>query len=303
MLAALDAVLDDLAPEAPDPVERGRRALRRALAWTDDTAWPDVAWSFSDLADGLPVELVWRPGEPGLFWTAEPAAPEATPRQRLARALDLAERGSQFAADDGALLERIADAGPSPWPLWLAGRHCDTRDSAKLYIRLAPDALDLAAPRLAPLLPALRDGDLPVMLGLEPTGGLELYWRRDARRPGDMHRLSRLPGMAPAIEHLQIALRDWTGAGLDDPTGRRTGLSLKLNSAGRVTAAAAFLRASRVTAPEVLRRRLLDAGGAANPATADLWATGRLRPMFLTLGATATGVRPALGFTLPKARA
>ena len=302
MMPALDAVLDRLEPEAPEAVARGRLALRRALAWTNDTAWPEVAWSFSELADGLPIELVWRPGEPGLFWTAEPAAPEApAAAERLARALALAEAaGPTFAATDRRLLAALAEAAPSPWPLWLAGRLSGDRDAAKLYVRLGPDNLGLAAHRLAPLLPALREDDRPVMLGFEPGGGLELYWRRDARRPGDLHRLSQIPGMAPAAERLQRALRDWTGAGLDDATGRRTGLSLKLDAAGRPSAAAAFLRASAVAPPGDLRRRLQDAGGDDRHALADLWSEGCLRPLLLTLGATPHGVRPSLGLTLAK---
>jgi hypothetical protein len=150
-------------------------------------------------------------------------------------------------------------------------------DAGKIYVRLGPGALDVAARRLRPLLPALRGGDLPSMLGLEPGGGLELYWRRDVRQAGDLYRLSRLPGIAEVAERLDRALRDWTGAGLDDPARRRTGFSLKLAPDGRAVAAAAFMRASAVAEPGALRSRLMQAGGERNPSLGQLWATAELR--------------------------
>ncbi|MCO6419869.1 hypothetical protein JYK14_27455, partial [Siccirubricoccus sp. KC 17139] len=52
------------------------------------SAWPEVAWRFSDIAPGgFPAELIWRPARPGLFWTAEPAPPELPASRRLAAAL------------------------------------------------------------------------------------------------------------------------------------------------------------------------------------------------------------------------
>ncbi len=294
---ALGAVLDRLEAEAPVAAARGRRSLMQALAWVSDTDWADVACLFSPLADGLPVELVWRPGEPGLFWTAEPAAPEWTPDARLERALALAENsGERFTAADRALLARLVDVAPSPWALWLAGRHRGSSDSAKVYVLLSAET-GAATERLAPLLPALRDGDLPVMLGIEPDGALELYWRRTVRRPGDRYRVAQIPGADIAVERLEHALREWTGAGLDDPVACRLGLSLRLAPDRRVVAAAAFVRASAVAPAATLRRRLLDAGGARNPALSQLWSERCLRPLLLTLAASATDLRPALGFT------
>ena len=136
------------------------------------------------------------------------------------------------------------------------------------------------------------------MVGIEPDGALELYWRRDVRRPGDRYRLARIPGADGAVERLEHSLREWTGAGLDDPVRYRLGLSLKLAPDRKVIAAAAFARASAVAPAAALRRRLLDAGGTRNPALSQLWSERRVRPLLLTLAATATDVRPALGFTL-----
>ncbi|MGD9884124.1 MAG: hypothetical protein AB7F22_10325 [Reyranella sp.] len=292
--AALDRALAALEREAPQPVGRGRRALERALGWTARTRWPEVAWQFSPLADGVPVELVWRPGRPGLFWTAEPAAPEWSGARCLTRALALLRSidgglpcGLRSAARD--VLAHVDE----PWPVWAAGRHDARGDASKLYVlcRRVPPGAERAAP-------LLRADDRPMMLGLAHDGGREFYWARPTRIAGDLWRLCADREIEPLARALDAALADWTGGGFDDESGSRLGLSLALDAASRVIALAVFMRVSAAGGADCVRRRLLACGGDANPALAQLWADGHLRPLLLTLGATRAGTATAIGLRI-----
>ena len=292
--AALDRALAALEREAPEPVARGRRALDRALSWTERTAWPEIAWRFSPLADGVPVELVWRPGRPGLFWTAEPAAPEWSGARGLTRALALVRliNGSVAPGLRAAAREALARTD-DPWPVWAAGRHDAKGDATKLYVssRCVPAGML----RVSAL---LRGDDKPMMLGLTQEGGREFYWARPTRIAGDLWRLSADPEIEPLARSLDAALADWTGGGLDDEDGSRLGLSLALDTAGHATALAAFMRVSAAGGDERVRKRLLEFGGEANPALATLWAERQVRPMMLTLGATSAGIATAIGLRI-----
>ena len=292
--AALDRALAALEREAPEPVARGRRALERALAWTERTRWPEIAWQFSPLADGVPVELVWRPGRPGLFWTAEPAAPEWSGARCLTRALAL------LRTIDGGLPCGLRSAArealvhvEEPWPVWAAGRHDARGDAGKLYVlcRRVPPGAERAAP-------LLRADDQPMMLGLAHDGSRELYWARPTRIAGDLWRLCADPEIEPLAKALDVALADWTGGGFDDEDASRLGLSLTLDATGRVAALAAFMRVSAAGGGEQVRNRLLGAGGEVNPALASLWAGRQVRPMLLTLGATSAGIATAIGLRI-----
>lgn len=292
--AALDRALAALEREAPEPVARGRRALERALGWTARTEWPEIAWQFSPLADGVPVELVWRPGRPGLFWTAEPAAPEWSGARCLTRALALLRTidGGLPCGLRAAAREALGQ-GDEPWPVWVAGRHDARGDAGKLYVlcRRVPPGAERAAP-------LLRADDQPMMLGLAHDGSRELYWARPTRIAGDLWRLCADPEVAPLAKALDVALADWTGGGLDDEDASRLGLSLALDPTGRVVALAAFMRVSAAGGEERVRNRLLDAGGEANPALATLWADRHVRPMMLTLGVTSAGISTAIGLRI-----
>ena len=294
----LEALLDALADEAPEPVARGRLALGRALGWTGHTTWPDAAWAFSGLAAGQPVELVWRPGRPGLFWTAEPAAPEMDRRRRFGRALAvLRANGAPLSAPDRALAACAFAAASVEWPVFVAGRHHGAGDAAKLYVhsrRVAPGFDDLAA--------QMRPGDAAMMMGVGSDGLRELYWDHPVRRVGDLWSWCRCPHLAPLAAGLDARLRDWTGQGLDDAAGGRIGLSLCAAADGRPVAFAAFLPVRKAGGAERVRHRMLDEGGAANPALATAWAAGDLHPMMLTLAVTVAGPATAIGLRLPGLR-
>jgi hypothetical protein len=290
--AALDAVLDRLAVEAPDAVARGRVALGRALGWMDRTAWPEASWRFSGLASGAPVELVWRPGRQGFYWTADPAAPELNRARRFHRGLAvLRANGAGLRDADRRLAARAFAMTRAEWPVFVAGRHDEAGDAGKVYLHggSVPDGFgDLAR--------QLTGADVPMMIGVASSGLRELYWHRQPRRPGDLWRMRRDPALAPLAEVLDATLRGWTGQGLDGEG--RIGLSLTAGVEGRPLALAAFLFLRQAGGEAAVRAGLMREGGQANPAMADLWAEGRLRPMLLTLGVTAQGVQVALGLRL-----
>lgn len=293
-MVALDRALAALEREAPEPVARGRRALAAALSWIRQTDWPEVAWRFSPLADGVPVELVWRPGRPGLFWTAEPAAPEWSGARGLARALALV-RSIDGRLDPGlrsAAREALARTD-EPWPVWAAGRHDAMGDATKLYV-----SSPCVPPGMSRATSLLRGDDRPMMLGLTQDGGREFYWARPTRIAGDLWRLCADREIEPLAKCLDATLADWTGGGLDDEEGGRLGLSVSLDATGRIGAFAAFMRVSAAGGAERVRTRLLEAGGEANPALAKLWAERQVRPMMLTLGATSAGIATAIGLRI-----
>lgn len=285
--ATLDRVLDAVVAEA-QAAAPGRRHLDAALAWTATTAWPEAAWRFSVLADGAPVELVWRPGQPGLFWTAEPAAPEHCPADRLTRALALVEEIAGLGAADTDLARQLAAAAEQPWPVWVAGRFANGHAGAKLYVLCDSFPSDAATA-------LLRGDDRPTMVGLAHSGEREYYWTRSQRQPGDRWRLGARPGCAMLAGALDAELAEWTGMGLDQDNGRRVGLSARFTVGGEVVALAAFVRSGAAGGGAALRDRLLDQGGAANPALADHWAAGDLRPMLLSIGVTRSGSQIAIG--------
>lgn len=290
--AALARVLDAVEEESPVAVARGRAALGRALGWMRRTSWPEAAWTFSGLASGTPVELVWRPGRPGLFWTAEPAAPELARARRFHRGLAvLRANGSGLRADARRLARHAFAATRVEWPVFVAGRHDGGGDSGKIYLH-------------APTLPAgfadlagyLRPGDRMMMTGLASTGLREVYWERHCD-PGDLWQMKQRPGLGPMAEALEAELHRWTGHGLDHE--RKLGLSLSAGPDGGPLALAVFLHLRQAGGEKAVRRRLLEEGGEANPALASAWEAGLLRPMLLTLGVTATGAQAALGLRFP----
>lgn len=294
MTPALARILDALQAEAPAALARGRVALGRALGWLGRTTWPEAAWAFSGLASGTPLELVWRPGRPGLFWTAEPAPPELSRPLRLRRGLAVLRANGAGLGRGGERLARQAfRAAAAEWPVLVAGRHDAAGDSGKAYLQavtLPEGFADLGG--------ALLPWDRVMLTGLASTGQRELYWERRCQ-PGDLWRMRRDPALAGLALALDQELIRWTGRGLD--AERKLGLSLSADGTGRPLALAAFLHPRQAGGEPALRARLLAEGGEANPALARGWAGGALRPMLLTLGVSAEGARQALGFRLTKA--
>ena len=294
MTPALKPLLDALEAEAPAAVARGRVALGRALGWLDRTTWPEAAWSFSGLASGMPLELVWRPGRPGLFWTAEPAAPELPRSRRLRRGLAvLRANGAGLGRSGEGLVRRAHAVTRVDWPVFIAGRHEAGHDGGKLYLHAREPQ-----PGFADLVRYLLLHDRPMMTGHSNSGMREVYWERTCQ-PGDLWQMRQKPALRDLAEALEADLQGWTGRGLD--AERRLGLSLSAGPDGVPLALAAFFPPRVARGETAARHRLLAIGGEANPALARAWEAGRVRPMLVTLGVTATGSQQALGFRLPTA--
>ncbi|HOZ34958.1 MAG TPA: hypothetical protein PLM52_18960 [Tabrizicola sp.] len=293
MTPALARLLDALEAEAPDAVARGRVALGRALGWLDRTDWPEAAWAFSGLASGTPLELVWRPGRPGLFWTAEPAAPELPRPRRLRRGLAvLRANGTGLGPGREGLVRRVCRDAPGAWPVFVAGRHDGAgRDTGKAYVQAVRVPLGFAD-----LGRHLLPQDRPMMTGIASTGQRELYWERRCQ-PGDLWRMRQVPALRDLAEALEAELQRWTGQGLD--AAWKLGLSQSVGPDGTPLALAAFLHPRQAGGIDAVLRRLLDQGGAANPALADACRAGRLRPMLLTLAVSGGQAQQALGLRLP----
>jgi hypothetical protein len=294
MTPALAPVLDALEAEAPDAVARGRVALGRALGWLDRTEWPEAAWRFSGLASGTPLELVWRPGRPGLYWTAEPAAPEWSRPRRLGRGLAvLRANGADLGPGGERLVRRAHATTKAAWPLFIAGRHGAGADSGKAYLH--GDALPEG---FADLGQHLLPHDRLMLTGLSSTGQREIYWERRCQ-PGDLWRMRQVAVLRDLAEALEAEIRSWTGQGLDAP--RKLGLSLSAGPDGRVQAAAAFLHPRQAGGAAAVVSRLLAEGGDRNPALALACRAGKLRPMLLTLAVAANQPQQSLGFRLVSA--
>jgi hypothetical protein len=291
MTPALASVLDALEADAPDAVARGRVALGRALGWLDRTEWPEAAWRFSGLASGTPLELVWRPGRPGLYWTAEPAAPEWSRPRRLGRGLAvLRANGAGLGRGGEGLLRRAHASTKAEWPLFIAGRHGAGADSGKAYLhgQTLPEGFADLGQHLLP-------DDRLMLTGLSSTGQREIYWERRCQ-PGDLWRMRQAPPLRDLAEVLEAELQGWTGRGLDAPW--KLGLSLSAGPDGAPQALAAFLHPRQAGGVDAVLSRLLALGGDRNPALPLACRAGKLRPMLLTLAASAEGVQRALGFRL-----
>jgi hypothetical protein len=300
--AALAEAVGSWGADTPGPAVRAAAALERVLAALESSPWPEVAWRFSQLCpSGWPVELVWRPGWPGVAWVAEIGGPEIDERARLDRAAGLAT-ALGGASPDAGWMARIAalQAGMRlRWGAWLGGRHDGAGDRAKLYAELpplGPGALGRLFAGAAPWLATLPQAARARLAAHEPASGrTELYLRIPAYAPGDLYAPLKAAGMADAALPLLLArlCGTWPEAALE---GKGVGLSLALDAAGAVDAMAVILVARSLPGGEArLRGRAL--GLAPGDAPARLWAAGGLAATLLTVAGSRDGTaRFSLGF-------
>ncbi|GGC63039.1 hypothetical protein GCM10011504_46550 [Siccirubricoccus deserti] len=295
-------VIDRFAVEAPAAVARGRAALHGTLAPLDGSAWPEVAWRFSDIAPGgFPAELIWRPGCPGLFWTAEPAPPEIPAKDRMPAALRrLDALGTALPSASVALARRAAVMGNGRG-IWLGGRHDADGDRYKLYVGTGPTAADLLREADA-WRPMSTVGLRLFHLGLDSTGRVELYWRRRRYEPGDLASLGRTTNLVSAASRLRAGLATLCGRDPDLALeGRRLAYSVQIDSRGLPEALALFcaLPASFLGG-EHRTLAWLEAQVGVNVASvaAILWRQGLLRPSWIGVTATTDRLSSHIGFML-----
>jgi hypothetical protein len=294
--AALAAALDAAAGEAPESAARARLALDRVLAPLATSAWPEVAWRFSRLCPGgYPIELVWRPGRPGVFWTAEAAAPELPEAGRLERAAALLPAIAGLPADDRdiARLAALQAGARLLWGAWIGGRHEAAGDSAKLYAEVPAGrmaALGAAFPAAAAWIATLPAGALPRLVGLEPSRRRwEVYARIPAHEPGGLFAPLKAAGAAGnAIPGLLGEL-----AGGDPEAaleGKGIGLSLALEAEGRLAGIAVIVVARRLAGTEDrLKKRLAPFLAGPGAALGRHWAAGGATATLLSVTGAADG--------------
>jgi hypothetical protein len=288
--------------DTPGPAARAAAALERVLAGIEASPWPEAAWRFSQLCPaGWPVELVWRPGWPGVAWVAEIGGPEIDERARLDRAAGLATALGRTPPDVAWMAHLAAlQAGTRlRWGAWLGGRHDGACDRAKLYAELPPlepGALGRLFAGAAPWLATLPQAARARLAAHEPASGrTELYLRIPAYAPGDLYAPLKAAGMADgALPALLARLCGiWPEAALE---GRGIGLSLALDVAGAMDAMAVILVARSLPGGEArLRGRALGLASGGGPAR--LWASGGLAATLLTVAGRRDGsARFSLGF-------
>lgn len=246
--------------------------LRRVLAWTDTTTWPEVAWQASALTPtGSPLEFVFSSDRKAIRYTAEVAGPEVAPADRLHRAeLLLVERSKAWRLERSSALDafgrRLQD-GHLCSGAWIGGRHDNTGSSHKLYLEVAE------GPRAETAADDLRRralGDEPLMstgrpqlrlVGLDrDRSRLELYYRVRGNCIEDLWRLLGRVGLDGRFPALLTALQQVAGRPFRDRLpGPKFGVSLCVDEASAsVLAVTLFLSSRRLWGDDDRIGRQLD---------------------------------------------
>lgn len=193
------SILDAAYPLAGrDVLRRAASALDLALERVAASRWEAVAWSFSTLTGtGFPVELSFASERDEVRYTTEVAGPEATPDERLERALEvLAALRAELPADGVAVAGTLQSLGELRYGCWLGGRHGRDGDAYKLYVEVPKGT---RVPVAAGARPDARL--VPRMVAFDAaTKSVEVYYR-----PWRIENLADAPLPPPLGELLQRA--------------------------------------------------------------------------------------------------
>ncbi len=213
---SIDRALGLWASADTDSADAAARSLGTVLDGIRNSTEGDRAWHASSLArDGFPFELAFTSAGDGngdtLRYTADVAGPEVSPHDRLTIALDLYDRlgGTPMPR---ALSRRLAEAqghGGLKYGAWLSGRHRAPEAHYKLYAEIPREAGPVLAAWEAgtvgrPWTLAWRGANL-AMVGWDGAR-LELYYRAQGLRPGEVSVLLDRVGLAHRSEELLDAL-------------------------------------------------------------------------------------------------
>lgn len=163
----------------PSQQERARHTAARCIAVFAGSAWPVVAWRFSDLnADGCPLEICFSSADRTLRYTLEVAGPEFPAASRLSMACALAnELGHTPSPQSIAHWTALHTGHPLRWGASLGVRHSDGGERLKLYLELPPSARR-AVLEHRPHALLFHHDSLPIMLGHDIWSATEeLYLR------------------------------------------------------------------------------------------------------------------------------
>jgi hypothetical protein len=203
---------------------RARESLRLLLHGVHNSAWPEVAWKFSQLTgDGFPLEFTFSSQDDEIRYTCEAAGPEMAAPDRLPYARNLlADCGA--AADEGqfASLSSLQTMGPLSFGTWVGGRHGPRGDSYKFYVECPAPYSPAADQRIAELagtrdLLSSRATDLRI-IGYEPARSrMEFYFKTAGLEPWEVILLMRRFG----LEERQAELFDLLGKAWGKPVRDR----------------------------------------------------------------------------------
>jgi hypothetical protein len=117
---------------------RAQDTVARCIDIFEGSAWPAVAWRFSDLnLDGCPLEVCFSSSRRALCYTVEAAGPEFASVARLGLACALASSlGAAPLQGDVAAWKSMQAAGPLCWGAALGVRHDAEGERLKIYLEI-----------------------------------------------------------------------------------------------------------------------------------------------------------------------
>lgn len=263
----LARAIRSIARQSPAVARATAAALELLLEGVHRSAWPEVAWTFSQLTgDGFPVEFTFASQREAVRYTTEVAGPEVAAAERLPRAERLLARlgSTSLPAEVSTLLRRLQNSAPLLYGAWIGGRHSPDGNRYKVYAEVPRAAASEANAFVRTLLgerrllatrvPRLR------LIGYEPdTSRMELYFRTEHLDMWEVTHLLRRAGLASRAAQLLGLLE----AAYDRPMTTvfprsHCGFSFSLAPAAGPTVFSLFLFARSVFGGDgSIRRRLL----------------------------------------------
>ena len=269
LAAPLDWSMRILAGEI-SPVVAGRmsRAVAEILQWTVDSAWPEVAWSFSRLtSDGFPFEFSLSSLDGAVRYTAEVAGAEVAENDRLPRTLELIKRrgGGVPTPYIRTLLQQVQATGRLSYGAWIGGRHDSFGDRFKVYVEVPRSGM-IEGQRLVkdmignqPLLNR-RDPEFR-LIGYEPISQrIEFYFQIDRLETWELERLMcRFDVVHRQTDLLDLLEESYGRSARSSIPDENLGFSCSISLAGGPTTFSLFTYARSVFGGDAkIRRRLLD---------------------------------------------
>lgn len=262
--SALECALRCLEKHAPEQTRRARAALDVLLEGVRTSAWPEVAWQFSELTpDGFPLELTFSSSpENAVRYALEVAGPEMPEGRRLRHAFRLyrALTGLSASAEVERAMEAVQAGHELSYGAWFGGAHTETTDRYKIYAEV-PKHVCAAA-----FLPGVFTEDLPiahcntraVMLGYQPDSNIrEVYFRVSNLAEDDVGKLLWKHGLGHRYQETAELIRSI--ARRPGATAALAGFSLAFNGAAKPKAISLFTEARFLFGSDAnARRTLLD---------------------------------------------
>ena len=220
----------------PSLAKRALAALDQFLQGVYLSAWPEVAWEFSNLTgDGFPVEFTFSSSDDLIRYTTEVGGPEANSISRLSLAekalasLDVVNLSPHL--ED--ILRRIQATGPLRFGAWVGGRHGASGDDFKIYIEVPRPNSQICKNILRELLaegPIISRSELQI-IGYGPMrSSIELYFRIEDFEPWEIGLLLDQAGIHHRLPKLCSLLEDAYGRPVDSALTGTVGYSYSFSS-------------------------------------------------------------------------